>query len=402
MRAVCFVKRFEFELSGTVFPSALALNDVDNDGNNELVVGNMSGELAIYKSDRLWQKLTGLGMITAIGIGDLFNCGNNALVAVGGDGWCHILYRPKGKVDDVSDPKKGKLESVHVQRIPPNTKIVLLGDIDGDGCTELVMGLTDRVVRSYRWVPDSNQPGAGKLVGLHKWECANQIGSVTLNHLPSGEPCLLVAQPGGTLMKIRCHINEEVDSTDADDEQLPTSVEYHPLTCSRMRNPNVSTEIQGEIRTGNSDPNTSPRYAVATLDGTLMLVQDENVLWSMQVDHQLFALTKLDMTGDGRDEIVVCSWDGHTYILDQEKCSVRFQHEESVVSFCSGYYTLQPGQAAVPCLVYTTFTNKIYVYYDVQLPSMKAKNFIPDQNITNNKDPRQVQLLVEWCLYGVR
>ena len=84
-----------------------------------------------------------------------------------------------------------------------------MGDIDGDGCTEMVMGLTDRVVRSYRWVSDSNQPGSGKLVGLHKWECANQIGTVTLNHLPDGTPCLLVAQPGGTLMKIRCNATVE-------------------------------------------------------------------------------------------------------------------------------------------------------------------------------------------------
>ncbi|PSN49816.1 Integrin-alpha FG-GAP repeat-containing protein 2 [Blattella germanica] len=350
MRAVCFVKRFEFELNGTIFPNALALDDVDNDGNNELVVGNMSGDLAIYKSDRLWQKVTGLGMITALGIGDIFNCGSNALVAVGGDGWCHILY--KAKLDDSTDQKKGKLESVHVQRIPPNTKIVLLGDIDGDGCTELVMGLTDRVVRSYRWLPDSNQPGAGKLVGLHN-------------------------------------------------EQLPsTSVEYHPLSSSRMRNLNISTEIQGGIKTGDSEPGSSPRYAVATLDGTLMLVQDEVVIWSMQVDHQLFALTKLDMTGDGRDEIVACSWDGQTYILDQEKCSVRFQLEESVVSFCSGYYTLQPGHPAVPCLVYTTFTNKIYVYYDVQLPSMRAKTFVPEHNLSSDRDRRKDQLLVEWCLYG--
>ena len=123
MRAVCFVKRYEFELSGTIFPNALVLNDVDNDGNSELVVGSMSGDLVIYKNDRLWQKLTGLGMLTALGIGDIFNCGNNALVAVGGDGWCHILYRPKANADDTADQKKGKLESVHVQRIPPNTKV---------------------------------------------------------------------------------------------------------------------------------------------------------------------------------------------------------------------------------------------------------------------------------------
>lgn len=56
-----------------------------------------------------------------------------------------------------------------------------------------------------------------------------------------------------------------------------TSVEYH--TLSRMLNPNVSTEIQGGIKTGDTDSSVSPLYAVATLDGTLMLVQDENVVW---------------------------------------------------------------------------------------------------------------------------
>jgi hypothetical protein len=129
MHAVCFVRRFEFDLNGTVFPNALSLDDVDNDGSNELVVGNMSGELVIFKSDQLWQKVTGLGMITALGIGDIFNIGSNALVVVGGDGWCHILF--KAKQDDVVEQRKGKLESVHIQRIPANTKVSLNNDL---GC----------------------------------------------------------------------------------------------------------------------------------------------------------------------------------------------------------------------------------------------------------------------------
>lgn len=29
---------------------------------------------------------------------------------------------------------------------------------------------------------------------------------------------------------------------------------------------------------------------------------------SIQVDHQLFALSKLDITGDGREEVIACSW----------------------------------------------------------------------------------------------
>ena len=72
-----------------------------------------------------------------------------------------------------------KMECVHVQRIPPNTKIVLVADIDNDGLNEMIIGLTDRVVRSYRWSSHENL-GSGKLIGLNKWECANQIGTVTI------------------------------------------------------------------------------------------------------------------------------------------------------------------------------------------------------------------------------
>lgn len=73
----------------------------------------------------------------------------------------------------------GKMECVHVQRIPTNTKIVLIADVDKDGANEMILGLTDRVVRSYRWSSNADL-GTGKLVGLNKWECTNQIGTVTL------------------------------------------------------------------------------------------------------------------------------------------------------------------------------------------------------------------------------
>lgn len=85
------------------------------------------------------------------------------------------------------------------------------------------------------------------------------------------------------------------------------------------------------------------------------------LLRSIQVDHQLFVLSKLDITGDGRDEIVACAWDGQTYILDQEKRSVRFQLEEPVSGFCAGRYTLKSGSIPVPCFIYTTFTNKVNI-----------------------------------------
>ncbi|XP_063232769.1 KICSTOR complex protein ITFG2-like [Bacillus rossius redtenbacheri] len=401
MRSVCFVKHLEFELEGNVLSHAIGLGDIDNDGNNELIIGNINGDLTIFKEDREWQKISGLGMITAIGVGDVFNIGCNALVVVCGDGWCHILLK---STREIKDQQESKLESVHVQRIPANTKVVLLGDMDGDGGQELVLGLTDRVVRCYRWLAEQaegpgDRPVCGRLVGLHKWECANQIGTVTLNYSADGRPCLLVAQPGGTFLKIRCN----VASAENTDDLASTSVDYHPLTSSRMRNPNVSTGVLGCIRPPGvkEDDKTCMRYAVATLDGTLMLVQNEEVLWSIQVDHQLFALDKLDVTGDGAEEIVACSWDGQTYILDQRKCCVRFQLEESVRAFCCGRYTLGSSRAPTPVFIYNTFTNKVYVFHDISLARMVVTNHQSVvQSVAPQLNRRNSQLLMEWCLYG--
>ena len=65
--------------------------------------------------------------------------------------------------------------------------------------------------------------------------------------------------------------------------------------------------------------------------------------------------------------MVACSWDGQTYIVNQEKQSVRFQFDHSVSAFCAGRFSLG-GAAATPTLVYATFSNKVYVYHNVTLP----------------------------------
>lgn len=86
---------------------------------------------------------------------------------------------------------------------------------------------------------------------------------------------------------------------------------------------------------------------------------------SIQVDHQVFALGKMDVTGSGRDEIITCSWEGHTYILDQEKNSIQFQMDEPVSAFCSGMYTIDASRPPTPCLVYLTFTNQVNLNDDL-------------------------------------
>lgn len=40
----------------------------------------------------LWQKISSLGLISCLTIGDVFNSGKNALVVICDDGWVHIYY----------------------------------------------------------------------------------------------------------------------------------------------------------------------------------------------------------------------------------------------------------------------------------------------------------------------
>ena len=54
------------------------------------------------------------------------------------------------------------------------------------------------------------------------------------------------------------------------------SVEYEPLGVNRRRNPNVSAEILGGFSAGPGAavPGSGSRYAIVTLDGTIMLVDN--------------------------------------------------------------------------------------------------------------------------------
>ncbi|XP_037570106.2 KICSTOR complex protein ITFG2 [Dermacentor silvarum] len=354
--------------------------------------------------------------VATVIVGDILNDSQNKFLSISCDGWCHMFSLPA----DASDEDRKQLQPFHTQRLPANTKMALLADINKDGKMELILGLTDRVVRTYQWssLSESGTEGQGKLVGLHKWEFANQVGNISLNNTPEGGLAILVAQPGGTYIKLDFGMSKvgssPTDSTASngtapEDSALLMSVgpQHHKLGLSHMRNPNVSSVISGSIRgTTRAKEPVNSLMALATLDGTLMLVDDgDNILWSLQVDHQLFALTKMDVVGDGREEVIACAWDGQTYIVNEERQSVRFQFDEAVCTFTAGNLTLSPGEA-LPSLVYATFNNRIVVYYNITFTNMATQSLLDDtelvakiNNLVPGVDPRK---FLQWCMYGSR
>ncbi|XP_055973842.1 KICSTOR complex protein ITFG2 [Sorex fumeus] len=404
MRSVSYVQRVALDFSGSLFPHAICLGDVDNDTLNELVVGDTSGKLSVYKNDdsRPWHTCSCQGMLTCVGVGDVCNKGKNLVVAISAEGWFHLCDLTPAKAPDASGHHETlaaeEQRPAFKQHIPANTKGMLISDIDGDGRFELLLGYTDRVVRAFRWTDlgEGADHTAGQLVSLKKWVLEGQVDSLSVMPGPLGTPELMVSQPGCAYAVLLCTWNKDPGAPAASEggtEGCPGSrdVVLHQ-TSGRIHNKNVSTHLVGDIKRGHSpDSSGSGLFALCTLDGTLKLMEGaDKLLWSVQVDHQLFALEKLDVTGDGQEEVVACAWDGQTYIIDQSRTVVRFQVDENIRAFCAGLYACKEGHNS-PCLVYVTFNQKIYVYWEVRLERMESTNLLK----VLGPDPEYQRLLAE-------
>ncbi|XP_053718607.1 KICSTOR complex protein ITFG2 isoform X2 [Synchiropus splendidus] len=309
----------------------------------------------------------------------------------GAEGWFHLFdltAAAPNKADSSSQHESLNSDDQRpffTQHIPANTKVILISDIDGDGRCELVVGYTDRVVRAFRWEEscDHSDLGSGQLVLLKKWLLEGQVDSLSVNPGPEGLPELMVSQPGCGYAILLCSWTQQ-DSSGSGDEAPATPGSEGPsrdvilhLTTGRIQNKNVSTHLIGSISKGSKEESAiCGLFALCTLDGTMKLMDSsEQLLWSMQVDHQLFALQKLDVTRDGREEVVACAWDGQTYIIDHNRTVVRFQFDENVNAFCAGQYTCKDGKNS-PCLVYVSFNHKIYIYWKVELERMESTNLL--------------------------
>ncbi|ESO92085.1 hypothetical protein LOTGIDRAFT_121560 [Lottia gigantea] len=399
-RTVSFVDRIEVEFKGTLFNQAVALADVDNDqardcaglynnNKNELIVGNVDGDLAIFKGSNptSCKKSSDLGMITCLGVGDVCNQNKNVLVTLTAEGWCYLFgVKAEGETPLTDEDKT--LKPAYKQDLPANGKVLLIADADTDGKIELIVGYSDRVVRSFRWQPGSNTSdidyySTGHLVSVQKWQLAGQTESITMNRSLNGEPQLMASQPGGTLVILLPHNkgnNHQPLKSKSSNSNVDSTKDGKSVRLSRAKNRDMSTVMVGNITPGVSSDDAvndscQTYYAVATLDGNLVLAENDKILWSLQVDHQLFSLCKLDVTGNGQEEVVCCSWDGQTYIVNQSREVVRYLFQEHVAAFSAGFYSLGDGGNR-PCFVYATFDNTLYIYHNINLPRVESTNLI--------------------------
>ncbi|CAM0139217.1 unnamed protein product [Umbelopsis sp. WA50703] len=215
MRTLSLVNRLRWSFGGNMNPHALVVGDVDNDGDNEFVIGNLNGDLAIFKGDCSYGLpayfCRGLGTITCVAIGDARNCGKNSVVCINAEGHAHIFDLPNSNLQDVTKKSmsmqannvltveeylqhsrrgsdtttlhsfrnamasaqnghkssRGKsqlgkgnddeqlnmqyISPDHTIKVPVNVNKIIIADIDGDGLNEVVLARTDRILHSFEF-----------------------------------------------------------------------------------------------------------------------------------------------------------------------------------------------------------------------------------------------------------
>ena len=276
----------------------------------------------------------------------------------------------------------------HYQQIQANPMCALIADIDNDGLNEFIVALSDRVVRSYRAVYHGEDM---KLVGIHKWEFSDQIGSISLstswdilnsasqsNGSDNGERIaskknVLVAQNGASYAKLSCYdsLNDTIVLNDNDsdteiDQAIGLKPDYKNISVPPLRNSQISSEIISDIETGSkeSESENNKLTSIVTADGLLMIIDDEdNIRLQCQLDLKTFSLRKYDIDNDRREELVICNWNGETYLVNLDGRIVTCQFDQPVSAFEVGNYYLKGYRMS--CLVYATFTNSVYLFYNI-------------------------------------
>ncbi|GMT04781.1 hypothetical protein PENTCL1PPCAC_26955, partial [Pristionchus entomophagus] len=135
-----------------------------------VVCGKENGETLAFSSDyghRFGRSDACTSPITAIAYGRATNQTGNELVTISADGQLTLFKVIEGITLT--------LQPTFHQLVQANITAAVIADVDRDGLMELIVIMTDRVLRTFQWCPVSNQ-----FLPRNKWEVPSHVSSIAI------------------------------------------------------------------------------------------------------------------------------------------------------------------------------------------------------------------------------
>ncbi|CAG9533928.1 unnamed protein product [Cercopithifilaria johnstoni] len=286
-----------------------------------IIVGKCNGGLLFFTPNRQYTKLENIfkSPLTTICFGKLRQS-SDEIVAISAGGQIRSFDFPQ------TDAQNGELHKplpLFEQLVQANICASYIGDIDGDGSSELLVLMTDRCVRTYRYV-------ANHLAPLYKYEVPSNVYGFTLGTTTSGLYYALLAERNENyVVKIdfssnSCDILPQTLISNPSNREL--MVPNHPIyltlvgslaTRLLLINPESGTETTLENPVGDficaATVNLQSMHIVMTLDifGNLLIYG-----WSDHTTCQAHLIAKTmvlpdadrmtAVSGRNENEVLVC------------------------------------------------------------------------------------------------
>lgn len=279
--------------------------------------------------------------------------------------------RRKKSANQLLMKSQDRLHPSHTWLIVSNATCMILSDIYETGRKDIIIGGNDKCIYVYSImdVVDSNGQIQKELKLKEKWSLNGHVVSLNMYLDNWGRPVILATHHEGFYSKIdyqrtiKYFYADRSISTDFlnDDENGPTDIIH----------------IHRSPLDKDGYPQDPVLFVMYCKDGTIKAQEESSgkTCWEIKNDRQLFPLKTMDITGNIEQDIVMASWDGLTQIIDQDMNSVNLKFEERIRAFTCGKYSVSVDKS-FNCLVYLTFNDQLYVYYNLGIKDLKASSIL--------------------------
>uniref|UniRef100_A0A5S6R587 Bardet-Biedl syndrome 1 N-terminal domain-containing protein n=1 Tax=Trichuris muris TaxID=70415 RepID=A0A5S6R587_TRIMR len=292
--------------------SALLVDDLDCDGLLEILAATRCGKVTVFKVKTdcdIWTRSAeGMGLVTALATGDVMNDGRHMIVSISESGDCNVFRF-------VSTASSCVLELCLTQTLQANISAACVCDVDGDSHPELLVALTDRVVRTYRYVGENG----GRLVAISKWEtpafisCLSCCSSSSSNSAQAGA-MVYVSQPNGRYIVLKPRHGSGQVRREASMESDPSLSYYASSTMGLVLCSSASfvssfyTDLQRLIFVEPNKAEMQVKLPRAPLAINTMMAP----VWRLSGDQRPVEMTRMFIVGTEAGRVYLCTLKGHT------------------------------------------------------------------------------------------